>query len=340
MCPGWKKICCMRDTPTPPLSAPCIHVCRWWHMRLMDPLCSPQPGTSTLAWCPPAEYKGVAYWQGSPPLKLGVTAGEADFIVWSTGSGTTGPVDSVMGTDGRWWWMRYGRFSCEGVGLRIGRNVTLLPSEAHRNPPPLNLPLPTSIFPNPSVSRHLASTVWNLCRPPPSGNQPFSAESNPWKIKGRREYRSRNIKGSRMPYEQNKQKETREWTNLQQKPPCLLLQMSKNTLPLAPNYEEYQCPPPLWFGVWALPHQWTHLPRKRGKLKSKIYSKDMLRIRKKMYAYKWITRKMRGMRGVLPELWTVASPPGPTIALPSGSSSSTSPTISLSFSHLANVKML
>ena len=44
--------------------------------------------------------------------------------------------------------------------------------------------------------------------------------------------------------------------------------------------------------------------------------------------------------GVLPELCAVASPLGPTTASPSGSSSSTSPTISLSFAHLADVNTL
>ena len=65
-------------------------------------------------------------------------------------------------------------------------------------------------------------------------------------------------------------------------------------------------------------------------------SNDML---KKMYAYKWITRKMRGKGGVLPELCVVVSPLGSATALPSGSSS-TSPTISLSFACLTDVSML
>ena len=66
-------------------------------------------------------------------------------------------------------------------------------------------------------------------------------------------------------------------------------------------------------------------------------SDDML---KKMYIYKLIKREMRGMRSVLPELFAVASLLGPTIASPSGSSSATSPIISLSFAHLADVNKL
>ena len=129
-----------------------------------------------LLWCPPAEYKGVAYWQGSPPLKLegqlerqtslpGLQDWELQ-VLWT-----------LEGADGRWWWMGYGRFSCEGVRLRIGRNVTLLPSEAHRNPLPLNLPLLLPFFPIPPSPG--AGPLSPICRPPPSGNQPFSAGPAP-----------------------------------------------------------------------------------------------------------------------------------------------------------------
>ena len=59
-----------------------------------------------------------------------------------------------------------------------------------------------------------------------------------------------------------------------------------------------------------------------------------------MNIYKLITREMKGMGGVLPELCAVASLLSPTTALPSGSSSSTSPMISLSFAHLADVNTL
>ena len=48
-------------------------------------------------------------------------------------------------------------------------------------------------------------------------------------------------------------------------------------------------------------------------------------LKKNMYIYKLITREMRGMGGVLPELCAVASPLGTTTASPSGSSSAMSP---------------
>ena len=69
--------------------------------------------------------------------------------------------------------MGYDRFSCKGVGLRRGRKVTLVPSEAHRNLLPLNLLLPLPFFripPSPG-----AGPLSQICRPPPTGNQPFSA---------------------------------------------------------------------------------------------------------------------------------------------------------------------
>ena len=67
-------------------------------------------------------------------------------------------------------------------------------------------------------------------------------------------------------------------------------------------------------------------------------SDDMLK--KNVYIYKLITREMKEMEGVFPELYAVASPLGPTTASPSCSSSSTSPTISLSFACLADVNTL
>ena len=75
--------------------------------------------------------------------------------------------------------MGCGGLSYEEVGLGIWRNVTLLPSEGHRNPPPLNLPLmpPSSPIPQPP-SAVLPSPI---CRPPPIGNQPFSVDPAPEK---------------------------------------------------------------------------------------------------------------------------------------------------------------
>ena len=69
-CQGWRRICCRGDTLTPPPSLACTHVCKWWHERLMGPPCNPQPDICILSWCPPTDYKGVACWQGSLPLKL------------------------------------------------------------------------------------------------------------------------------------------------------------------------------------------------------------------------------------------------------------------------------
>ena len=81
--------------------------------------------------------------------------------------------------------------------------------------------------------------------------------------------------------------------------------------------------------------------KKKGQVQRVKYAVMMCwKKRKKICTHKLITMRMRGMGGVLPELWTVASSLGPTTASPSGSSSSTSPTISLSFACLADVRML
>ena len=59
-CLGWKRIYCKVGTPTPLLGAPSSHECKWLPVRLMGPLCSPQPSTGKLSWCPPVESWGVA----------------------------------------------------------------------------------------------------------------------------------------------------------------------------------------------------------------------------------------------------------------------------------------
>ena len=70
MCLDWRRICHKRDTPTPPPNAPCTHAHRWRPMRLMAPLCNPQPDTYSPSWCPPIECEGVSCWQALPSLKL------------------------------------------------------------------------------------------------------------------------------------------------------------------------------------------------------------------------------------------------------------------------------
>ena len=182
MCPGWKKICCRRDTPTPPPSAPCTHVHKLWYMRLMNSLCSPQPGTYTSTSCPPAECKGVACWQGLASLKLGgqqesqpplpVLQDWRLLVLWTP-----------EGVDGRQWCMGYGEFSCGEVRLEIWKDVTSAPSEAHKNLPPLSLPLPLPFSPTPQSPG--TEPQLPTCGPPPSRNQPFSAGPAPERLKKR-----------------------------------------------------------------------------------------------------------------------------------------------------------
>ena len=78
-------------------------------VRLMGPLCSPQPGIGTLIWCPQLNSEGlhvsryVSHWE----LKWQLEG--ADTVAWPTGSETSGPVDSWGGC----WEM-------EELGLRWG----------------------------------------------------------------------------------------------------------------------------------------------------------------------------------------------------------------------------
>ena len=74
------------------------------------------------------------------PSRTGGTVTEVDSGACLAGPEASSSWDS-WGVDGRWWQMVCGGLSLGEVGLRIWRNATLLPSEAHRNHPPLILPL-------------------------------------------------------------------------------------------------------------------------------------------------------------------------------------------------------
>ena len=69
------------------------------------------------------------------------------------------------------------RLSYEEVGLGIQRNITLLPSEAHRNPPPLNLPLPLPSSPSHQPPNTVPQSL--ISGPPPIGCLPFSVDPAP-----------------------------------------------------------------------------------------------------------------------------------------------------------------
>ena len=73
-----------------------------------------------------------------------------------------------MVVDGVWW-----TFLGE-VGMRIWRNVTLLPSEVHRKPSPLILPLlPQSFLAHGTPDAEL----WPLISGPPLKEHPLSSVS-------------------------------------------------------------------------------------------------------------------------------------------------------------------
>ena len=159
--------------PTPKCT---LHTCvQMVAHNLMDPPCSAQAGTSILIRCPSAEYIGVAYWNVWPPLKL-----EEQLERHTSVPGLWDQRYQILWTPRGGWEMvaeRFGRFSCKEVGLGIQRNVTLLPSEAHRNPPPLNLLLLLPSFPVPQ-SPSVAPPP-PVCGLPPSGNQPFLVDPAP-----------------------------------------------------------------------------------------------------------------------------------------------------------------
>ena len=146
----WKRICCRRGTPTSLPSAPCAHAHRWWLVRLMDPLCSPQPGICTPNWCHPSWIQRGCMLAGIASSEAGRTAGEAYSIAWTAGFrdfGSCGFLRGQMGDAGGWGMASFlvGRW-----GGRYWRGVTLLPSEAHKNLPPSEPATTASIFPSPS----------------------------------------------------------------------------------------------------------------------------------------------------------------------------------------------
>ena len=132
------------------LGVPSLYGHRWLPVRLMGPLCSPQPGTDTLSWCPPVESCEVAYlpvcrsqelewqllrqtqWQGLQDLRLQVlqTLEETVEKLGSWGLGGHGMVE---------------------VEKEEGRNTRWPPSRVHKNllpqiplQPPLTSPTPQS----------------------------------------------------------------------------------------------------------------------------------------------------------------------------------------------------
>ena len=81
------------------------------------------------------------------------------------------------GAGGRQWQMGCDGLSFEEVGLVTWRNVTLLPSEAHKNPPPLSLPLPLPS--SPSHRPPNAVPPFLVSGLPPIRCPPFSVDPAP-----------------------------------------------------------------------------------------------------------------------------------------------------------------
>ena len=120
---------------------------------------------------------------GISPSKTEGAVEEVDSSACSAGPGASGSLDSWGGgwemvADGVWWTFLW------GGGAGTWRNVTLLPSEAHKNPQPLSLPLPLPSSPGHrppnTVPPFLISGL------PPIGCPPFSVDPAPrrWKSTG------------------------------------------------------------------------------------------------------------------------------------------------------------
>ena len=145
---------------------------------------------------PPAECEGVAYWQGSPPLKLGaqlerqtplhVLQDQRLQVLWTP-----------EGADGGWWWMGYGKLSCGEVRLRMWRGVTPLPSEPIKT---LCLWACHCYFhlPQPLSFQVLGFHFYHVGLLP-QGTGPFQ-QDQPLKDKRKEKYRGKNIKRNRKPY--------------------------------------------------------------------------------------------------------------------------------------------
>ena len=165
----------------------------------------------------------------------------------------------------------------------------------------------------------------------PQGTSLFQ-QAQPLKDKRKEKYRGRNIKGNRKPYGWQAEK-------IERKP-------TSSNSPHASS-SGWAGKPPICIQLWSMSMSsssfvWGMETSSSADSSAKKRNKGLSWVMicwKKIYTYKLITREMRGMGGVLPELCAVAYPLVPTTDSPSGSSSSTS-TISLSFAHLADVNML
>ena len=135
-----------------------------------------------------------------------------------------------MVADGVW------QISCGG-GAEDKEEYNTLPSEDHRNPLPLNLPLPLPSFPIPQSPSTVPPS--SVCGPPPSWIQPFSVNPAPerWKkIQGRTVKRVESHMRRKREREENKLTSNRS--------PHASSSGWAGNPPLAPNCAECQYPSP------------------------------------------------------------------------------------------------
>ena len=91
-----------------------------------------------------------------------------------------------------------GRPSWGELGLRTSRNVTLLPSGAHKNLPPLILPLPPPSF---LAHKTPGAELWPLTSGPLLGEHPLSSKDPTLKDEEKCRGKERKIAGNRATWE-------------------------------------------------------------------------------------------------------------------------------------------
>ena len=150
---GWKRIYCKAGTPTPLLGAPSSHEHRWLPMRLMGPLCIPQPGTSKLSCCTPQlNPEGLHVC-----LYVGLRSWSSSCCEWTHWQGLQHPrlqvlqtLEETVGELGNWGLGGHGMV--EVVKEEGWEHARWLPSRVHKNLPP-QIPLwPPLVSPTPLVS--------------------------------------------------------------------------------------------------------------------------------------------------------------------------------------------
>ena len=128
--------------------------------------CTPPPSTYKPFWCCPITGKGVSLWAGIVTSKAGDAAEEgishASSASLATGAEALGATSSgFWGVARRWW-----QFGCGSIFGRGGEDdmgeCNMATLKSPYRPSTSNPATAISIFPNPSISSHCASSLSTL----------------------------------------------------------------------------------------------------------------------------------------------------------------------------------